>query len=38
MAPANPWEQPAQRRKQRSVGGLQAGPWLLAAQHREFVA
>jgi hypothetical protein len=29
--PARPWEQPAQRRKQRPVGGLQAGPWMLAA-------
>jgi hypothetical protein len=24
--PARPWEQPAQRREQRPVGGLQAGP------------
>jgi hypothetical protein len=36
--PPRTWEQAAQRRKQRAVGGLQAGPWLLAAQHRELVA
>src|SRR5215218_10682064 len=29
--PARPWEQAAQRRKQRTVGGLQAGSWMLAA-------
>src|SRR5215211_2252664 len=28
--PSYPWEQPAQRREQRTVGGLQAGPWILA--------
>jgi hypothetical protein len=36
--PARPWEQPAPRCKQCSVGGLQAGPWMLAAQHRKLVA
>ena len=33
-----PWEQPAQRREQRPVGGLQAGPWMLAVQHHKLVA
>jgi hypothetical protein len=36
--PARGWEQPAPRREQRSVGGLSAGPWMLAAQHRQLVA
>jgi hypothetical protein len=36
--PSYPWEQPAQRREQRTVGGLQAGPWMLAVQHRELLA
>jgi hypothetical protein len=30
--PARPWEQPAQRRQQRTVTGLQVRPWMLAAQ------
>jgi hypothetical protein len=36
--PARPWEDPAERRQQRAVGGLQVGPWVLAAQHRKLVA
>jgi len=36
--PARPWQQPAERREQRSVGGLQPGPGVLAAQHRQLVA
>ena len=36
--PARPWEQPAERREQRPVGGLQPGPWMLATQHRKLVA
>ena len=36
--PADPWEQTAQRREQRTVGGQQAGPWMLAAQHCKLVA
>jgi hypothetical protein len=38
LVAARPWEQPAQRREQRTVGGLSAGPWMLAAQHRKLVA
>jgi hypothetical protein len=34
----HPWEQPAKRRQQRTVAGLQAGSWLLATQHRKLVA
>jgi hypothetical protein len=36
--PTCPWEHPAERRKQRTVLWLQAGPWMLAAQHRKLVA
>jgi hypothetical protein len=31
-------QQPAQRREQRTVGGLQPGPGVLAAQHRQLLA
>jgi len=36
--PADPWQQTAQRRELRTVGGLQVGPWMLAAQHCKLVA
>jgi Aldehyde dehydrogenase family len=36
--PARPWEQPAERREQRTVGGLQPGLGMLTAQHRKLVA
>jgi hypothetical protein len=35
--PAHPWEQTSQRCKQRAVPGLQAGPWMLAAQHSKLM-
>ena len=36
--PARPWEQPAERREQCTILWLQAGPWMLATQHRKLVA
>jgi hypothetical protein len=36
--PSRPWKQTAQRSEQRTILGLQAGPWMLAALHRKLVA